>query len=124
MASLGVKLPISKDDTDGFTMIKDLRTLIKQNLKMIILTSPGERVMEPDFGVGLREYLFSNFGEDTFEIIDSNIRKQVSIFLPSIELNDIVFDDSAQLMDSNTLSITLTYSMPNIGIKDLLELTI
>ena len=118
MASLGVKLPISKDDTDGFTMIKDLRTLIKQNLKMIILTSPGERVMEPDFGVGLREYLFSNFGEDTFEIIDSNIRKQVSIFLPSIELNDIVFDDS------NTLSITLTYSMPNIGIKDLLELTI
>ena len=48
----------------------------------------------------------------------------MSIFLPSIELNDIVFDDSAQLMDSNTLSITLTYSMPNIGIKDLLELTI
>ena len=34
MAKLGVKLPITRDDINGYTMIGDFNTLIKQNLKM------------------------------------------------------------------------------------------
>ena len=53
MASFGVALPLSLDTADGFVMLKDIRNLAKQNLKMLILTLPGERVMKPKFGVGL-----------------------------------------------------------------------
>ena len=52
---------------------------------MLVLTSPGERVMEPDFGVGVRSYLFENFNNSVFTEIESAIRKQVSIFLPVME---------------------------------------
>ncbi len=62
MASLAVKLPLTPDSGDGFTMIKGLRALIKQNFKMLLLTIPSERVMEPEFGVGLKRFLFQNFG--------------------------------------------------------------
>ena len=60
MSSLGVKLPLARDSSDGFGMIKNFKTMIKQNFKMLLLTNPGERVMEPDFGVGRKKFLFEN----------------------------------------------------------------
>ena len=124
MSSLGVKLPLTLDDTDGFTMLSNLKTLLRQNLKMLILTAPGERVMEPDFGAGLRNYLFSNFGEDTPVVIDRKIREQVKIYMPLIDLIDIQFDTSSIAQDANTLGIRIIYSVPDVGVEDLLDLTI
>ena len=62
MASLSVALPLQVDDSDGFVMNKSIGAVVKQNLKMLILTIPGERVMEPNFGAGIARYLFENFG--------------------------------------------------------------
>ena len=39
MSSIGVKIPITYDSGDGFTMLKTLDDTIKQNLKMLILTT-------------------------------------------------------------------------------------
>ena len=33
---------------------------VKSNLLNVLLTEPGERVFKPNFGVGLRNYLFEN----------------------------------------------------------------
>ena len=86
MASLALKLPITKDSIDGFTMIKDFRTLIRQNFKMLLLTIPGERIMAPSFGVGLSAYLFSQFTQSTFNRIESKIIEQAAIYLPVISI--------------------------------------
>ena len=51
MAGFAPKLPLTQDSGDGFTLIKDFETMIRQNLKMLILTIPGERVMDPEYGV-------------------------------------------------------------------------
>ena len=122
MSSLSVKLPITRSTADGFTMIKDFQTLVRQNFKMLVLTSPGERVMEPDFGVGVRSYLFENFNNSVFTEIESAIRKQVSIFLPVIDVRQIQFDSSNP--DNNVLGIRIVYDLPDVGITDLLEFTI
>ena len=37
---------------------EEIEKMIKQNLKMILLTHPGERIMVPDFGVGLPRFIF------------------------------------------------------------------
>ena len=121
MASFGVALPLQTDLADGFTMVKNLNTLVKQNLKMLILTIPGERVMEPNFGVGLSRYLFENFGQNTMSQISSKIREQAGIYLPAVEIRNITFGTTDP--DSNYLGIAIEYSIPNIGITDLLELT-
>ena len=122
MSSLSVKLPITRNTADGFTMIKDFQTLVRQNFKMLVLTSPGERVMEPDFGVGVRNYLFENFNNSVFTEIESAIRKQVSIFLPVVDVRRIEFDSSNP--DNNILGIRIVYDLPDVGITDLLEFTI
>tara|TARA_R100000008_G_C3530793_1_gene139166 strand:- start:321 stop:689 length:369 start_codon:yes stop_codon:yes gene_type:complete len=122
MSSLGVKLPLARDVGDGFGMIKNFRTMVKQNFKMLLLTHPGERVMEPDFGVGLKKYLFENFNESTFAKIERDILQQTRIYIPAIQIQEISFGSSEQ--DTNTLGIQIRYAIPNLNIQDLLEFTI
>ena len=121
MSSLAVALPLALDSSTGFKMISDIKSLFKQNLKMLVLTKPGERVMEPRFGVGLETYLFENFGQETMAQIDHKIREQASIYMPGIKIQSITFGNTDA--DSNYLGIQISYSIPGIAVSDLLELT-
>jgi phage baseplate assembly protein W len=122
MASYSVRLPITLDDTDGFGMIKDIQEMIRQNLKMLILTNPGERMMDPNFGVGMKQFLFQTYSENVYAEIDSKIREQVSIYIPAVKIQDVKFYSIEE--DSNILKFRLVYSIPAIAINDLLDLTI
>lgn len=122
MATLGVKLPITKNDIYGYTMIDNIPELIRQNLKMLILTNPGERVMIPDFGVGIMSYLFENFSDTVYIDIENAIKKQASKYLPVVAIESVIFDNSEP--DNNKLGIQIKYRIPAINIKDLLEFTI
>ena len=122
MASYGVSLPLEIDDGDGFVMIKSIKKLIKQNLKMILLTDPGERVMEPNFGVGMKTYLFQNYGSGVEAQIDSKIREQVNTYLPVVAIIDIAF--AVADADNNRLAFSIFYAIPELDDKDLLEFTI
>jgi phage baseplate assembly protein W len=121
MASIGVSLPLTKNSADGFTMLKTLATTVKQNFKMLILTDPGERVMAPNYGVGLKTYLFLNYSEDVHEKIRNKVIEQTSLYMPAISIQAIDFGMDPDL---NKLSIQIQYAIPNIGLQDLLEFTI
>lgn len=90
---LSPKLPLTKDPVDGYQLNKDYVQLVKQNLKMILLTAPGERIMEPDFGVGLRNYLFENLTNSTFSTVETKIREQVGIYMPFIDVAEVKFNE-------------------------------
>jgi len=122
MASIGPKLPLTLDSGDGYTSIKTLKAMIKQNFKMLILTNPGERVMDPEFGVGIRQFLFENFESDVYARIDEKIREQVNIYLPVVVISNLEFGRRG--IDDNTLAIRVEYSIPDISVIDLLEFTI
>jgi phage baseplate assembly protein W len=121
MASIAVKLPLTRDSVNGWKMIVGFKALIKQNIKMLLLTVPGERVMFPDYGVGLKTYLFSNFSGTVYAEIEDKIREQVKSYMPAVSINKILFQTDE---DASTLGISLLYSIPNIGMKDLLQITI
>ena len=89
---------------------------------MLILTNPGERVMDPNFGVGMKRYLFENYHEDVTTQIETRINEQIDIYMPSVKIRGILFD--ASNIDSNSLGVTIKYELPQIGVKDLLQFTI
>jgi phage baseplate assembly protein W len=122
MASLAPHLPLTLDSSDGYTSIKTIKKLIKQNFKMLILTNPGERVMRPEFGIGIKQYLFENFESDVYARIDSKIREQTAIYLPIISIKSIEFGTNG--ISSSSLAIRIEYAIPDIGTSDLLEFTI
>ena len=122
MSSLSVKLPLTRDSGDGFEMIKSFKSMIKQNFKMLLLTEKGERVMDPEFGVGLKRFLFENFNNSTFSKMERAILDQSAIYLPILDIEEIVFNSVPD--NQNSLSIKIAYSIPNLNTADLLEFTI
>mgnify|MGYP005828049653 FL=1 len=76
MNGLGPRLPLTLDSDGGHILLKTLKDLARQNLKMIVLTDPGERMMDPTFGVGVRRLLFENQNSDT-SVITSRIKSQI-----------------------------------------------
>ena len=58
MIGISPKLPLRVDSVDGFyALTKKITETLQQNLKMLVLTAPGERMMNPEFGVFLKMHL-------------------------------------------------------------------
>ena len=85
--SLSPKLPLVYSANQGYQMNTGFVELVLQNLKMIVLTSPGERIMDPEFGVGLKNFLFEQNVPAVHGEIAARIKKQVKKYLPSVGSN-------------------------------------
>ena len=129
MAGLSVSLPLTIDATDGYYVLnKKIEELTLQNLKHLILTCPGERMMDPNFGVGLRNYLFQQNVPITYEKISSRIIDQARQYMEYISIDDVLFSDSERmgedspLIEGNTLSITVKFTIVPLNISGVLLL--
>ena len=119
------KVPLHASPKDGFyALTQNLRENTKQSLKMIVLTSPGERVMNPLFGVGVRRYLFENYSKNLFRSFQAKLNEQVERYLPIVNIMDVKFLNSERessansSMDSNILAIEISYAITNLNIYD------
>jgi len=120
MSGRSPKLPLSRDSQDGYTLNKTFREVARQNLKMVILTSPGERIMIPEFGVGIRQYLFENATDEAFLTLRGRIFEQARRYLPYITINSVNFQQESSIdigssmepsSPSNYLNIIINYSI-------------
>lgn len=129
MSSYGLAptLPLVYDDLDGpYRMIKNYRNLVSQNFKMLLLTSPGERIMIPDYGVGLRNYVFQQSDQRTYDEIRTAITGQLRKYMPYITVSKLEFSDSStspELQD-NYLGIRIEYYVTALEVLDVIELTV
>ncbi len=126
MSGLAVKLPVTRDNSDGFSLIKNFNDLATQNLKMLVLTSPGERLMDADFGVGARRYLFENMSPDTFENFKSRLLQQQAKYLPYLTIERVEFatSETNRELDINTIAIKIEYYNNALNIRYALSIPI
>lgn len=110
---------IDSDDSD-YILIKKTEDLVRQNLTNLLLTSPGERIMDPDFGVGIRRFLFENRTNTLTSTIRSIINAQVKKYMPFVSVDQVLFSTSEQ--NSNFLGITISYTIIPSRTTDLLRL--
>ena len=126
MAGFSPTIPLTLDPDDGYSLNKTLKDVAKQNFKNLILTSPGERIMDPEFGVGIRSYLFANNNAQTQGQIDARIRQQAQKYLPYIQIDLVEFNDVAPgaNISDNYLSVRISYIIKKLAIVDSLEIPI
>ena len=133
MSGISPKLPLYIDPVDGIALNKTLKQMTRQNLKMIILTSPGERIMHPKFGVGLRRYLFMNNTQSTLSDMSRKIEEQVRTYLPSVRIRSIKFlsENGEEIRSSfesssssNYVKLVLDYEIPSAFVSDTLDIKV
>jgi len=112
---ISVALPLSVTTADGaYGLHKDLESMAEQNLKMVILTNPGERIMQPDFGAGVRRLLFEPATPNTVIEIRSRVEQQVSKYLPYIDLLEL--QAYIPELDETNLVLVIRYAIPAANI--------
>ncbi len=82
---------------------------IRESLRILLGTVPGERVMQPSYGCSLKELLFESITENTVTIIKDAIRRAILFFEPRITLDDIQADITNA--EEGQLLLTLMYTI-------------
>lgn len=99
----------------GFTRDKKSVTMVSreadilQSLELLLRTSPGERVMHPDFGCALRSLVFDVIDENTLTALKDIIDRAVLFFETRVILDQVVVDTQNQY--EGLLTITLNYTV-------------
>lgn len=126
MASgLSPKIPLYVDDIDGaYALNKDFQELVKQNVKNVVLTNPGERIMDPDFGVGVRKLLFENsVAPSVYEgKVSARVARQIDRYFPYIELIDINFFEIVNT--TNSVKMEIIYHIVPLDLTQKLPLEV
>tara|TARA_Y100000004_G_C8726357_1_gene332325 strand:- start:49 stop:441 length:393 start_codon:yes stop_codon:yes gene_type:complete len=117
-------LPLTVNNTDGpYRLNKTIPEVAKQNLMMVLLTNPGEKMMDPTFGVGISRFLFesniSSRASLSSEIV-GKINQQVNEHLPYITLQTVELLPYPN--SENTLLLNLSYTIPGQDEKQFLNL--
>jgi len=93
---LGVKMVVEEED-------------IRESLRILLSTNPGERVMQPSYGCGLQSMVFATINESTITAMKDIIERAVLFFETRITLEDIEVN-TEQALDG-ILRIQLNYSV-------------
>jgi len=104
---VGVRFPLDHSQEGFFYKTKTILEQAKSNMRNLLLTSLGERVMQPEFGSTLMDIIF-NQGPDVQNYVDESIREAVSNWLPYIIINEInMFQENNQVDVSIDFSVSL-----------------
>ena len=105
---IGLSFPLRRDKFNDFAMTKNSLQQAEHNLKNLLLTYPGERVGQPEFGSRLRELCFEQIDDTLPERIEEEVRKAVSVWLPYINIIDVA--TLTEEGDKNKIFVRIKYS--------------
>ena len=107
--AVGITLPIQRGN-DGY-FAQSFRTFdqVRSNLKNLLLTKKGERIIHPEFGSGLHDLLFQPATEKFEEDLETTINEAVAKWLPYVIVEDINIDISKEQTDNNQAKVSLKF---------------
>lgn len=116
--AIGVDLPLNGEV--AFRPNFETKDAIKNNLINYFLTNPGERPGNPEFGAGLREYIFTQITDNNLDFLREDIQGKLATYFPRVVVGGVeVNPDTVR----NRILVKIMYSVANTGIEDNLELS-
>ena len=86
---------------------------IARAVRNIVLTTPGEKLFDPDFGSSVGEILFENVDDITAVSIQDEIRNCLNNYEPRVDLVDVNVDPN---FDENQFDVKITYRIVGVDI--------
>lgn len=69
--------------------IKENKDLLYESIIRILMTTPGERVMRPDFGAGMRDNLFELVTPDFLQDLAISIHSSLMRYEPRLKVKEV-----------------------------------
>lgn len=109
--ALGLDLPLAGERGATFKQNYFTMDQAEANAKNLLLTEPGERVMIPEFGCGLKKSIFENLTAETIIALESRIKNSFQTFLPYIFIRKLELTPDE---DRNTLFVQMDISLSEL----------
>ncbi len=84
--------PVRLDAVSGQVAMAEFEEDIRQAIRIILETSPGERVMRPDFGCGIHDLVFEALDSATLARVRTVVQEALIRFEPRIEVIGVEVD--------------------------------
>jgi phage baseplate assembly protein W len=96
-------------EPDGSTAVALYEEDIRQAIRIILGTNRGERVMRPDFGAGLREFVFEPVNVTTCQKVKTRVNEALVEWEPRIDVENVDVRIAGTVR--NLLNIAMTYRL-------------
>ena len=103
--------------TDDLSVVNNDNS-IKQAVKNIILTSPGEKPFQPLVGSSVNRLLFEPLDAFTADTIAEEIRTTINQYEPRVALTRV---DVTPIFEGNKLNVSLEYRIVGLPIVETIE---
>ena len=88
-------MPVDIDPFNGLVATAEYEEDIRQSIRIIIETAPGERVMRPNFGCGIHDLVFEAVDTTTLQRIRSEVEEALRRFEARIDVLEVIVDEDA-----------------------------
>ena len=129
--SINLKLPLKSYRRGFFQGNTDTLSAVRENIKILLLTLKGERVMHAEMGTNipvLQGQLFEPISRDeTFENIRLEIETAIQSYLPYIRVLNIkmITQEEEPILGNNKIRISMTYAISDqSALADTINLTL
>jgi len=103
---VGWKFPCRINERGGVA-VSLYEEKVKESIRIILGTAKGERVMRPEFGCGIHDFVFSTIDTSTLTLIRSSVKEALITWEPRIEVLDV--DTSTERISEGLLMIRIDY---------------
>lgn len=108
--AIGITLPIQITNT-AFAQSFTTRKQVSSNIKNLLLTKKGERILQPEFGSGLQELLFDFNNDELPTKIEDTITDSLEQWLPYVTIDSIDVEQTDFLKDRNRANISVKFKI-------------
>ena len=106
--AIGITLPLTFGN-NTFEQSYLTKDQVKSNIKNLLLTKKGERILQPEFGSGLQELLFEQSVDDLEGKIEDTINESLQQWLPYVTAEEIDIESTNELRDNNRVNVSIKF---------------
>jgi len=117
--AIGVKIPFSA--LNVFDSVYSTKDQTKYNLINFLLTDPRERPFSPNFGAGLRSFLFEQLETNTAQDLQTMLISQIESNFPNVNIISLAVTSDVNI---GAINIEFSYNIRNTKESDEVLLTI
>ena len=111
---IGIDLPFRRSDGKEGYFASTTTTIeaVKNNIRNLVRTNKGERLMQPQLGLNLRNYLFEQFTDELVLSIQNDIVDVFKLWMPFVEIRDIQINmGENDSIGKNKMNINIVFNI-------------